>query len=435
MAVTVTKEGDVFRFSGRAFDITKAKNKALEPYGCRVHNYGLVLELIPDDSQRAGFAQQIGNARFMRNQYLNDCIAYYEETRKTLPVDVYKKEYFPKLKEQYKFLTLSDKFALESAIEHVDRAYKNFFDGRAAFPKFTSKWKPSGNSYTTKRANRNIRLEERDGLPYIKLPKVGLVRFVLPKKQTIQTLVPYGTSILSVAVKKKGDRYTASLQLETVVESPVQLNQMSVRDIMAADMGIKLFAVIGGEDWEKEIPNPRWIRIHEKRLRRLQKSLSRMKYDEETHTGSKNWEKAKQKVAAEYRKIANQRKDFQHKLSRRIADSCSVFCCEDLNIRGMVRNRHLAKEIASTSWGQFLTMVKYKMERQGKHFIQVSRWFPSSQTCSHCGFKNTAVKDLVIRSWKCPKCGTYHNRDVNAKDNILAEGIRLLQENGNIVTV
>lgn len=93
MAVTVTKEGDVFRFSGRAFDITKAKNEALEPYGCRVHNYGLVLELIPDDSQRAGFAQQIGNARFMRNQYLNDRIAYYKETRKTLPVDVYKKKY------------------------------------------------------------------------------------------------------------------------------------------------------------------------------------------------------------------------------------------------------------------------------------------------------------------------------------------------------
>lgn len=112
MAVTVTKEGDVFRFSGRAFDITKAKNEALEPYGCRVHNYGLVMELIPDDSQRAGFAQQIGNARFMRNQYLNDRIAYYKETRKTLPVDVYKKKYFPKLKEQYSFLTLSDKFAL-----------------------------------------------------------------------------------------------------------------------------------------------------------------------------------------------------------------------------------------------------------------------------------------------------------------------------------
>ena len=290
MAVTVTKEGDVFRFSGRAFDITKAKNEALEPYGCRIHNYGLVLELIPDDSQRAGFAQQIGNARFMRNQYLNDRIAYYKETRKTLPVDVYKKKYFPKLKEQYSFLTLSDKFALESAIEHVDTAYKNFFEGRAAFPKFASKWKPSGNTYTTKWTGNNIRLEEHDGLPYIKLPKVGLVRFILPKKQTIQTLVPHGTSILSVAVKKKGDRYTASLQLETVVESPVQLNQMSVRDIMAADMGIKLFAIIGGEDWEKEIPNPRWIRIHEKRLRRLQKSLSRKKYDKETHTGSKNWE-------------------------------------------------------------------------------------------------------------------------------------------------
>ncbi|MCC2254594.1 transposase [Ruminococcus sp. CLA-AA-H200] len=430
MAVTATKNGDIFIFSGRAYHITEAKNKALEPYGCMVHDYGLVLELVPDAGQRQSLAQQIGNARFMRNRYLNDRIAYYEETKGTLSVNEYKSKHFPELRKEFGFLQLSDKFALESAVEHVDAAYKNFFSGRAAFPKFASKWKPAGNSYTTKQTNGNIRLEEADGLPYIRLPKIGLVRFVLPRKQTLQTLVPHGTSILAATVKKKGDRYTVSLQLETVITSPAKMVQVSIQDVLAADMGLKLFAVIGSQGWEKEIPNPRWIRKHEKRLRRLQKSLSRKKYDQKTHTGSRNWEKARRKVAAEQRKIADQRKDFQHKLSRRIADSCSAFCCEDLNIRGMVKNQHLSNEVSSVSWGQFLTMVKYKLERQGKYFIQVSRWYPSSQVCSCCGYRNREVKDLGVRQWTCPECGTYHDRDINAKDNILAEGIRLLGEAG-----
>lgn len=430
MAVTVTKIGDTYTFSGRAYNITEAKNNALKPYGRVVHDYGLVLELIPDEKQRQGLAQQIGNARFMRNRYLNDRIAYYQETKKILTVAEYKSKHFPELKEEFEFLKLSDKFALESAVEHVDDAYRNFFDGRAAFPKFASKWKPAGNAYTTKQTNGNIRLEEINNLPYVRLPKIGFVRFVLPKKQTLQTLVPAGTSILSATVKRSGDRYTVSLQLEAVIAPPARMQQVSVRELMAADMGLKLFAVIGGQEWEEEIPNPRWIRLHEKRLRRLQKFLSRKQYDRETHTGSKNWEKAKKKVAAEHRKLVNQRKDFQYKLSRRIADSCSAFFCEDLNIRGMVKNHHLAKEISSVAWGQFLAMVQYKLERQGKYFIKVSRWFPSSQTCSACGYINTNIKDLGIRQWKCPQCGAVHDRDANAKDNILAEGIRLLKEAG-----
>ena len=439
MAVKVAVDGENFKFSGRAWNITEAKNKALEPYGRVVLNYGIVLELIPDDVQKKDLAQQIGNARFIRNRYLANRLACYKENRKTLTVTEYKAKYFPALKEEFEFLRLSDKFALEAAVEHVDAAYANFFDGRARFPKFVSKWKPNGNTYTTKQTNGNIRLELREGkdqmvLPYIKLPKVGWVRFVLPKKRTLQDILPDGTTILSASIKRKGDRFTVSLQLESIIPSPVQAAQMSVHDIIAADMGLKVFALIGGPDWDKEIPNPRWIRLHEKRLRRLQKALSRKQYDEETHTGSKNWEKAKKRVAAEQRKIANQRKDFQHKLSRYIADNCLAFICEDLNIKGMVKNHRLAKEISSAAWGQFLTMVKYKMERLGKFFIQVNRWFPSSQNCSCCGYKNTEVKDLGIRVWKCPECGTLHDRDANAKNNILAEGVRLLREAGVAVT-
>ena len=193
-------------------------------------------------------------------------------------------------------------------------------------------------------------------------------------------------------------------------------------------MGLKDFAVLGDKESFLKIRNPRWIRIHERRLRRFQKALSRKQYDCKTHTGSKNWYKAKKKVAKEQRKTANQRKDFQHKLSRCIADSCKVFVCEDLNIKGMMKNRHLSKAVASVGWYGFFQKVKYKMERTGGRFLQVSRWFPSSQTCSCCGYKNTDTKNLAVREWTCPECGSYHDRDGNAQQMILKEGIRLLGE-------
>ncbi len=151
---------------------------------------------------------------------------------------------------------------------------------------------------------------------------------------------------------------------------------------------------------------------------------------DETHTGSRNWGKARLKVVKEQRKIADQRKDFHHKLSRVIADNCTAFICEDLAVKNMMKNRHLAKAIASVGWSQFLMMVKYKMERAGKYFRKVSRWYPSSQTCGCCGYKNADVKDLAVRKWVCPKCGTLHYCDINAQQNIFRMGMRLLQAVG-----
>lgn len=430
MAITVSQVNGAFQFSGRAYNPTEAKNEALEPYGMILHNYGLVLSLLPSSEQKTMFVQQIGNARFVRNHYLNDRIEYYKETGKSLSVNEYKEHMLPKLKEEFPFLMQSDKFALESSLENVDAAYKNFFAKRAKFPKFTSKNKPSGNCYKTKFTNNNIRVEMVDDLPMLRLPKVGEVQFILPAGSKLSDIVPPRTSILSVVIKRVGDSYTASLQLEAIVPKPDEITKVNERDILAADLGLKHFMVIGGVDGEEMIPNPRWIKLHERRLRRLQKSMSRKQYNEKTHIGSKNWNKARLKVLKEHKKIANQRKDFHHKLSRAIADSCDVFCCESLNIKGMVKNRHLSKAISSVGWSQFLEKVKYKMEWLGKRFIQVDRWMPSSQICSSCGYKNPEVKDLRIRKWTCPKCGKVHDRDINAKDNLLKECIRLLKNSG-----
>lgn len=436
MAITAEQLQDgTFRFHGRAVNITKAKNLALKPFGKQVLNYGQTLQLLPTPEQAQALNQQIGNARFIRNDYLDKRIQMYQKEKKTLSVEMYKKEYLPKLKEEHPFLLSSDKFALESALGHVDNSYRNFFSGRASFPKFASKYKPNGNRYSTKQTDNNIALAEgKDGLPYIKLPKVGMVRIVLPKGKLFPGLCPSGTVIRKATVIRQGNRYDISFGMETVIDEIRLVEEVSLSEILSADMGLKDFAVLGDSDGFLKIRNPRWIRVHEKRLRRFQKALSRKQYDTKTHTGSKNWNKAKAKVAKEQRRTAAQRKDFQHKLSRCIADSCKVFVCEDLNIKGMLKNRRLAKAVASAGWYSFFQKVKYKLERGGGRFLQVSRWFPSSQTCSCCGYRNTDVKKLSIREWVCPECGSYHDRDGNAQQMILKEGIRLLEAAGVCVT-
>ena len=206
-----------------------------------------------------------------------------------------------------------------------------------------------------------------------------------PERKNTCRLCPSGTVIRKATVIRQGNRYEVSLGMETIIDEIHPVEEVSVSEILSADMGMKDFAVLGDSNGFLKIRNPRWIRVHEKRLRRFQKALSRKQYDRKTHTGSKNWYKAKAKVAKEQRRTADQRKDFQHKLSRCIADSCKVFVCEDLNIKGMVKNRHLSKAVASVGWYSFFQKVKYKLERGGGRFLQVSRWFPSSQTCGCCG--------------------------------------------------
>ena len=431
--VTAEQQTDgTFEFHGGkgGFNIIKQKNKALEPYGKCIHNYGVLLELIPGDKQ-AAINQQIGNARVVHNDYLSKREEYYKETKKALTVSQYKKEYLPALKKEKEYLNDTDKFVYENACRNVDDAYSRFCKGLSGFPKYASKTKPNGNSFTTNFTNNNIELKMIDGIPYVKLPKVGCVRFILPKGKILTGIQPHGVTIKAATVSRESDgSYRIALRMESVIDKPVFPTVINAREIISVDLGLKEFGVFGNLEESIPVPNPRWIQVHAKRLRRFQQSLSRKQYDHKTHTGSKNWEKARAKVAKEQRKIADQRRDFHHKLSRAITDNCVAFICEDLAVKNMMKNRHLSKSIASVGWSQFLTMVQYKMERAGKYFRKISRWYPSSQTCGCCGYKNTDVKDLSVWKWICPKCGTWHDRDVNAQQNIYKTGAKILQEEG-----
>ena len=431
--VTAEQQADcTFEFRGGkgGFNIIKQKNKALEPYGKCIHNYGVLLELIPEDKQ-AAINQQIGNARVVHNDYLSKREEYYKEIKKALTVSQYKKEYLPALKKEKEYLKDTDKFVYENACRNVDDAYNRFFKGLSGFPKYASKTKPNGNSFTTNFTNNNIELKMVDGIPHVKLPKIGYVRFIIPKGKTLADIQPHGVSIKAATVSREPDGlYRIALRMESVIDKPVFPTVINAREIISVDLGLKDFGVFGNLEESIPVPNPRWIKIHAKRLRRFQQSLSRKQYDHKTHTGSKNWEKARAKVAKEQRKIAEQRRDFHHKLSRAITDNCVAFICEDLAVKNMMQNRHLSKSIASVGWSQFLTMAQYKMERDGKHFRKISRWYPSSQTCGCCGYKNTDVKDLGVRKWICPKCGTWHDRDVNAQQNIYKIGAKMLQDEG-----
>ena len=431
--ITAEQQADgTFKFHGGkgGFNIIVQKNKALEPYGKCIHNYGVLLELIPGDKQSA-INQQIGNARVVHNDYLSKREEYYKETKKTLTVLQYKKEYLPALKKEKEYLNDTDKFVYENACRNVDDAYNRFFKGLSGFPKYVSRTKPNGNSFTTNFTNNNIELKMIDGIPYVKLPKVGCVRFILPKGKILTDIQPHGVTIKAATVSMEPDgSYRIALRMESVIDKPVFPTVINAREIISVDLGLKEFGVFGNLEESIPVPNPRWIQVHEKRLRRFQQSLSRKQYDHKTHTGSNNWEKTRAKIAKEQRKIADQRRDFHHKLSRAITDNCVAFICEDLAVKNMMKSRHLSKSIASVGWSQFLTMVQYKMERAGKYFRKISRWYPSSQTCGCCGYKNTDVKDLGVRKWICPKCGTWHDRDINAQQNIYKIGTKMLQDEG-----
>lgn len=400
----------------------KQRNEELKPFGKQLKHYGLVLCVLPTEKQVNLAQQTFGCSRLIYNKYLSERKEYYKENKKTLSISEYKKNTLNPLKktEEFKFLSQVDKFALESSIENVEDAFDRFFKGQNDFPKFKTKRKAK-KSYTTKFTNNNIRIEDN----FIQVPKLGKVEFVVPKTKKnnskLDKIKSGEARILNATISYQGGKYYISLCLEEIVDlvKSLDLENIDLSKVIGIDLGISDFAIINNGKTTVKVYNPKYFAKSEKKLAKLQKTLSKKKLD------SKNFNKAKIKVAKLQKKIANQREDFCHQLSRQLVNESQVIVVENLNIKGMVKNKNLSKAIQDSSWSKFLTFLKYKLEWEGKHYVEIDRWFASSKICSHCGEKRLMLS-LNEREWTCSSCETHHDRDENASINIRQEGMRKL---------
>ena len=361
-------------------------------------NKAYKFRIYPNTEQQIILAKTFGCVRFIYNQMLSDKINHYEETKQKLNnTPAQYKSKFPWLKEV-------DSLALANAQMNLQTAYNSFFrNPKIGFPKFKSK-KSNRRSYTTNCVNGNISIDNG----FLKLPKVGLVKL----KQHRLILSNYKLKSVTISQTPSGKYYASVL-----FEYENQIQEQELHDFLGLDFSMHgLYKDSNGN----EPAYPRYYRQAEERLKREQRKLTLMQ------KGSKNRSKQRIKVANLHEKVANQRKDFLHKQSRQIVNAYDCVCIENLDMKAMSQSLNFGKSIADDGWGMFVTFLKYKLEETGKRLVKVNKFFASSQICNVCGYKNTATKNLSIRAWDCPECGTHHNRDINAAINIRNEGMRLV---------
>lgn len=357
------------------------------------------VRIYPTDEQQAHLAQAFGCVRWVWNQSLSVMSLTYKETGKGLSAYDMKKQ-IPVWKVEYEWLKECYSQCLQQSVLNLSQAFINFFDGRAQYPTFKNR-----NGRQSIQYPQNVKvLNDKE----IKFPgKLGTVAAKVHRDIV--------GAIKTVTVSRLTDgRYYAALLMDDGVEQP---ESSSEGKAIGIDLGLTDFAVTSdGSKYQ----NPRHLKKHERNLKRKQRKLSRKK-DKTTNKRRK----AKKALARVHSKISRVREDFLHKLSRKIVNDNQVIVVEDLAVKNMVKNHNLAKAISDVGWGTFQTMLKYKAEQEGKVYLEVGRFFPSSHLCSNTLLKVDKM-DLSVRMFDCPHCGQKHDRDVNAAINIRNEGLRIL---------
>ena len=359
---------------------------------------GIKFRIYPNREQQKLINQTLGCCRLIYNKGLAMRNDAYENGNKIGYSQTSAMLTELKKCEDFAFLKAVDSIALQQSLRDLDRGFVNFFQKRAAHPTFKSKHNRH-QSYRTVNQGDNIRIVGR----YIKLPKLGFVKI----RQSMEAGKINNVTIEHTPTGK----YFVVLNVE--FEPQPRANNGG---LIGIDVGIKEFY---SDSNGNAVPNPKYLEKSMRKLIREQRKLSRKQ------KGSNNRNKQRIKVALVHEKITNQRNDFLQKQSTMLVRENQTICIEDLNVKSMIRNHKLAQHIASASWSKFFDMLSYKAAWYGNDIIKVPTKYPSSQTCSCCGYKNPLVKNLEVRVWECPKCHTVHNRDTNASINILNRGLQM----------
>lgn len=369
---------------------------------------GLEIRLYPSKEQRVLIDRTLGCSRFVYNHVL--------AMKKELWED-YKLSFNPNLKSfkaEWNFLTKVPSQALANSYMDCITAFNNFFNSikkktkqEAKFPKFHKKGQKDSFRIAATKTSKgyDIRIEDH---VHIKVPKLGSIKF-----RNYNNMDWSKVHIYNITIKKiKTNKYFASLCCELLEPEYIEPKF----DTCGFDLGLKDFAIFNSGE---VIENPKYYRKTEYRIKKTQRQLSKCK------KFSKNYKKVQLKLAKLHEKIKNQRKDFQHKISRQIVNENQIIVSEDLNVKGMLKNHKLAKSIQDASFGSFCNMIGYKALEQHRQYIKIGTFYPSSKLCHCCRFKYKGLK-LDERFWTCPQCGTYLDRDENAAINILQEGLKIL---------
>lgn len=369
--------------------------------------------IYPNSTQKILLNKTFGSNRFIWNQMLNERISVYA-VLKDNKESLYSYKYLTEAqyKIQFEFLKEVDSISLQQTRLNLNNAYKSFYrrlkskDEKAGFPKFKSK--KNNQSFRIVNTNNNLKIDTDN--KKIKLPKLGWIKY--SDNRIINT------SIRSITVSKNtSDEYFISILTNT--EYSNKTKPQIINNIISMDMSANSFIV----SEERQFTNEKFYRKTESKLSKLQKSISRKQLK------SNNRNKYRLKLSKLNNKMLNRKNDWMHKLSKLIVDDYDGIFIEDLDIKQMQQySSGLSKTITlDFSWGEFVRQLEYKSLWYGKHLIKVGRYYPSSQLCNDCGYKNSELK-LSDREWVCPECGCIHDRDINASRNIKEEGIRLLSE-------
>lgn len=361
---------------------------------------GFEYRIYPSQRQELLLDRTFGCSRWTYNHFLEEKIRFFKETGQPLEYgECSKMLTVLKAQEDTAWLAEADSTALQQSLRNLEAAFKNFSQRRGqgvGFPSF--KKKKSRKTYRT----TNAKIVEDS---HVWIPKVGLVKARISR--------PIEGRILSATIKQTpSGKYFIVFTCTDIPEPP----KVKAGKAIGIDLGIA--SLVTTSDCQK-IGSLEGTRKLDKKLAREQRKLSRKK------KGSNNRKKQKIKVARVYEKIASKRKDHLHKVTAKIISENQVICAETLDVSGMLKNRYIAKKIANQSFATILGFLEYKARAKGKTFVQVGKDFASSKTCHSCGVKADTMP-LNIRSWQCKNCGARHDRDINAAQNILAEGIRIL---------